>query len=530
MEKDFVCGDRLGKRDVLLAFLAGLVFTFVYWAFLPRGLDPSLWGEMSAAAGLRPPSTIFAGPWRLVVMWLLSVCGPGYIVEVLRIGGALLGGLSVLFVYLVIRQILAYLTRVKDLKYWSWIAPLFAIVATICFGAGNAFIRALSPVSPGALRMFVLVISLYFFLRFVQAGGIWRVLLSMVFAGILAGETLVGFLLLGVYYIVERLALAAAVNGKLDVDADPEKHLAFMPRWRMFFSFVFGFALLAGANITTFVKLGGLEACGWTGFDVVFRYAVDYYTLFAAAASPVGWVLAVTFALLPFVVSLVLFPMLCRNTEPLNFRLGLVLLFAGVLSLVQCGILPYTRLWSLSSGAVEINADFLECIFMLMSAITLALAASCFTLGCQESYYFDEDDAKFKVAEPRGPMMRNLVQVVVIVCVMPVVFRVYRPVDTALRSIVHDAVVETVRECGDAKFLFTDGRLDSGIELIGAIMGSQVKPLNMMSGPSAWDKYIRTRHFAEGTPDRASAEVGIPKISILYIIILKHLLCMYKHL
>ena len=199
MEKDFVCGDRLGKRDVLLAFLAGLVFTFVYWAFLPRGLDPSLWGEMSVAAGLRPPSTIFAGPWRLVVMWLLSVCGPGYIVEVLRIGGALLGGLSVLFVYLVIRQILAYLTRVKDLKYWSWIAPLFAIVATICFGAGNAFIRALSPVSPGALRMFVLVISLYFFLRFVQAGGIWRVLLSMVFAGILAGETLVGFLLLGVY-------------------------------------------------------------------------------------------------------------------------------------------------------------------------------------------------------------------------------------------------------------------------------------------------------------------------------------------
>ena len=58
--------------------------------------------------------------------------------------------------------------------------------------------------------------------------------------------------------------------------------------------------------------------------------------------------------------------------------------------------------------------------------------------------------------------------------------------------------------------MFTDGRLDSGIELIGAIMGSQVKPLNMMSGPSAWDKYIRTRHFAEGTPDRASAEVGIP--------------------
>ena len=147
---------------------------------------------------------------------------------------------------------------------------------------------------------------------------------------------------------------------------------------------------------------------------------------------------------------------------------------------------------------------------MLMTAVTLALAASCFTLGCQEIFFFDEDDGSFKVAEPRGPVMRNLVQVIVVVCVLPTVFRVYRPVETELRSIVHDAIVETVRECGDAKFVFTDGRLDSGVELIASMMGSQVKPLNMMSGPSPWEKYIRTRNFEEGSPDRASAEVGVP--------------------
>jgi len=510
MENNAFVDDRLRKRDVFLAIAVGFVSAFAYWMLLPRGLDPSIWNEMAAAAGVRPPSTIFAGPWRLFAMWLLSIYGPPCISEALRIVGAVVGGVAVFFLYFVLRQILAYLTRAKDLGYWIGIAQLFAMAATVCFGAGDAFLRMLSPLSPSALRFFALVVSLHLFLRFVKVGGVWRVLLSMVFAGMLAGETLVGFLLLGVYYIVERLALAAAVNGKLDVDADPEKHLAFMPRWRMFFSFAFGFALMVGANIATFVKLGGLEACGWSGFDVVFRYAVDYYNLVIAAASPVGWVLAVTFSLLPLVVSLVLFPMLCRDTEPLNFRLGLVLLFAGVLALVQCGILPYARLWSLSSGAVEINSDFLECIFMLMTAITLALAASCFTLGCQKVYFFDEDDDAFKVAERRGFVMRNFVQTVVIVCALPVLFRMYRPVETEFRSIVHDAVVETVRECGDAKFLFTDGRLDSGVELLAAMRGSQVKPLNMMSGPSAWDKYIRTRHFAEGTPDRASAEVGIP--------------------
>jgi len=42
------------------------------------------------------------------------------------------------------------------------------------------------------------------------------------------------------------------------------------------------------------------------------------------------------------------------------------------------------------------------------------------------------------------------------------------------------------------------------------MMGSPVKPLSMMSGPSSWERYIRTRHFEEGTPDRASVEVGVP--------------------
>ena len=36
-----------------------------------------------------------------------------------------------------------------------------------------------------------------------------------------------------------------------------------------------------------------------------------------------------------------------------------------------------------------------------------------------------------------------------------------------------------VRESGDAEFIFTDGRLDAGLELIANMMGSKVKPLNI---------------------------------------------------
>ena len=509
MEKNVFEGDKLGKRDLFLAFLAGIGSFLAYLAFSPRGLDPSLWNEMCVAAQIRPPATLFHGLWRLLAVGVLSFCGPEYITAVLRIIGAIVGGLSVFFVYLILRQIVASLARVKGFRHWGWIAPLFTMIATVCFGAGDALFRIISPLSPDAFQFVGLLFSLYLFLRFLKSGGTWRILLSMVFAGAVTAETPLGFLLPLVYYIVQRIALASFINDKQQLDVDPG-HLGFMPRWRMFFSFVFGLFLLGGVNIAVFMMFGGLEACGWSGFDLAFRYAVSYHEVIAFAASPIGWVLAVTFSLLPLVVSLVLFPMLCRDTEPIRFRLGLILFFAGILALVQCGILPYTRLWSFSSGAVEINSDFLECVFMLMTAITLALASSCFALGCQDIFFYDEDDGAFKVVAPRGIVMRNLVQVVVIACALPTISRVYRPVETELRSIVHDAIVETVRECGDAKFVFTDGRLDAGVELVASMAGSQVKPLSMMSGPSSWERYIRTRHFEEGSPDRASVEVGVP--------------------
>ena len=509
MENNVFEGDKLGKRDLFLAFLAGIGSFLAYLAFSPRGLDPSLWNEMCVAAQMRPPATLFHGLWRLLAVGILSFCGPAYITSVLRIIGAIVGGLSVFFVYLILRQIVASLARVKGFRHWGWIAPLFTMIATVCFGAGDALFRIISPLSPDAFQFVGPLFSLFLFLRFLKSGGTWRILLSMVFAGAVTAETPLGFLLPLVYYIVQRIALASFINDKQQLDVDPG-HLGFMPRWRMFFSFVFGLFLLGGVNIAVFIMFGGLEACGWSGFDLAFRYAVSYHEVIAFAASPIGWVLAVTFSLLPLVVSLVLFPMLCRDTEPIRFRLGLILFFAGILALVQCGILPYTRLWSFSSGAVEINSDFLECVFMLMTAITLALASSCFALGCQDIFFYDEDDGAFKVVAPRGIVMRNLVQVVVIACVLPTIFRVYRPVETELRSIVHDAIVETVRECGDAKFVFTDGRLDAGVELVASLAGSQVKPLSMMSGPSSWERYIRTRHFEEGSPDRASVEVGVP--------------------
>ena len=64
MENNTFADDRLSKRDVLRAVVVGLVSAVVYSIFLPSGLDPSVWSEMAVAAGIRPPATIFGGPWN----------------------------------------------------------------------------------------------------------------------------------------------------------------------------------------------------------------------------------------------------------------------------------------------------------------------------------------------------------------------------------------------------------------------------------------------------------------------------------
>ena len=136
-------GDRLGRRDVLFASAAGLVFTFVYLVFAAKGMDPALWRDLTVAAGIAPPQTIFPGVWRVVAHALLSFVGPGGIAFTLTVLGSIVGGLCVSLAYLIFRIVLAYLARVRNVPEWSPIASLFSLLAVASLGAGDAMMAAL---------------------------------------------------------------------------------------------------------------------------------------------------------------------------------------------------------------------------------------------------------------------------------------------------------------------------------------------------------------------------------------------------
>lgn len=510
MVNEPVVGDRLVKRDYVLAAIVGLLFTGIYLIFAPRGMEPAIWNDLAVAAHLRPPQAIFPAVWRMLAAILVrffGIAGAGYALQVL---GALVGGCCVFLVSLSLRRMLAYLMRVKERTQWSWIAPLVTMLCTISFGTSDAMWRMVAPLTSGAIRFFLFLFSIQLFLHWAKRGGLGFLLLADIVAGFLAAETPIGFLLPVFCYVLFNLVMNAGANGNFQFEGvlvDAEHPL---PKWRRFFCFLAGFALAMAVNIIVFVHFDGLDANGWNGLDVFFHYLLGYAQVVAGAATLSGWFISLGLCVLPLIGALPLFPRLCRDNEPINFKLGLVMFFAGFVAVVQSSALPFCHLRNITLIPVAVESEFLHGIFTLCTVSTLALSASCFACAAQKRFLYDPEEDKIVDVGLRGVFMRFLVPALMVVFAIPSILRIYRPVETELRAIVDDALAEIVQECGDAKYLFTDGHYDAGIELKAAQMGSHLRTLNLFSGSSPWEKSIRTRYFEPDSPDYFSAAQGVP--------------------
>jgi hypothetical protein len=507
-------GDRLRKRDIVLAITSGLLFVLLHRVFSVRGLDPALWEDFAVASDLLPPRTIFPAVWRYLSSLIISSMGYAGAEAGLNTLGAVVGGLDVFFVYLLIRQTLAYLNRAKTTPSWPATASFASFAATVCFAVSDPMWNMVSPLTPGGMRFLATVFSLFLFMRYLRRMGVWRAALSMFVAGALAAETPFAFLLPLFCYLAFRCSFAASINGNfslaVDIEDLPKGYT--IPCWSMFFSFLAGLCLGCWANISIFIHFGGDAANGWSAAEVGLQYLIGYYGVMRSASSVIGWIMALTFVILPFCGTILLYPRLCRDNAPMPFKYGVLLFFSAVIAIVQCGILPFQSIWNFSSAQASLKSDYLSALYLLALAATLAMAVSSFMLASRNRYEYDPDDDNLLVAGTRGFLFRSITVVLVIVCAAPSLVRVNRPSEIERRDIVDDALEETVRESGDAKFIFTDGRLDAGLLIKAAQMGSKLKPLSMMSGGSEWERTVRRRHFHEGTPEYDLAETGIPSL------------------
>jgi len=493
----------LTARDRMIAALFGILFIVAQYVWGTGGIDPSQWNEVAIAAGLRPPQAIFPGVWRLLTGCMFSLCGMNVTLRALSWIGSLTGAGCVALVYLLVRQIILWLVRM-DLKQAAWtrfIALFFAVVAAVLFGVSTPLWEMSQTFSADGLRFFLLLLSTHVWLRWFACGGEWRLFTVIAIVALLMAETPFAFLI-PVFFLTWYFWLWRGIED--EVCAAP-KHLPTpeaLPYWRMFFLFVGVMVLVIWANVTSFASRGGLSANGWSIADVYFRYGAGYLRAFANSSTLVGWALGLGFGTFPAVVALRLFPVLTHDGRPMPFHLGVIMFFVGCVAILQTGIFPSARFWMFAKDTVVVGSHALLSFYAFASALTVALFGACFAIECQRLYLLDGESRPGLLLRLVSPVLTTLV----VLAALP---QVSRPVARAAQRVVEDAIFETVEECGDAKWIFTDGRLDAGLELAACARGKKLNPLNMMSGATDWEKSLRTRSFPPGA-DRDAAAMGIP--------------------
>ncbi len=493
-------------KAVAIPFVLSAIAFAVIMIFGVPGVDPSLWDELAVTAQVRPPQAIFPGMWRILVGWMFSAFGIGSALSVLKVLGAAVAALCVFYVYSIIYVLLPYLIRTGvNYKVWrNWIVPGSAALGAVIFMLSDPLWRVSSFFSPDQFRLVLFLGIVYLMMRWLSRGSRWRLFPLFGLMGVMAAETPFAFILPPVCVLAYYLCWGMILD---DIRQRPEKLDSpdKMPKWRMFFCFLGGLALAIYLNVQEFISLGGLEANAWSASDIYFRYGGGYWRVLAGASSIIGWVLGLGFGLFPLVAAIRIFPLTVRDDRQMPFNFGVMMFFVGSMAVLQTGIFPAARFWTFTKDILLVHSGFLLNFYVFCSAVTVAMFAAAFTMECQRKYLVDKTRAP-------GPLLRYLVPFISVLLVAGVVIHVDHKTEAEVQRIVEDAVNEIVTECGDAEFIFTDGRLDSAIELKAKVRGLPLKTLNMMSGPDEYDVFIRSRHFVKDSEDFKSAETGVPAL------------------
>lgn len=483
------------------------IFTFsMIMAFGVPGVDPSLWDELAVVSGVRPPQAIFPGMWRIVAGWIFSAFDVGTALSILKVMGAAIAALCVFYVYCITHQLLPYLIRTGvNYKVWrNWIVPGFSALAAFVFALSDPFWRVSTFFSPDQFRGVMFFGIVYLMMRWLGHGSRWRLFPLFGLMGVMAAETPFAFLLPLVFLIAYHICWGMFLDEmrpRPELVPAPEK----MPKWRMFFSFLGGLAIAVYFNVQEFISLGGLEANAWSASDIYFRYGGGYWRVLSGASSIIGWVLGLGFGLFPLVAAMRIFPMTVRDDRQMPFNLGVMMFFVGSMAVLQTGAFPAARFWTFTKDISLVSSGFLLTFYVFCAAVTVAIFGAAFTMECQRKYLVDKSRAP-------GPLLRYLVPFIAVCLAAGVLFHVDHSVEAEVQRIVDDAVEEIVTECGDADFIFTDGHLDSAIEIKAKVRGLKLKTLNMMSGPGEYDIFLRSRHFDPQSEDFKSAETGVPSL------------------
>ena len=514
----FIPPMKLDARDGVIALLLGLAAAGFLWAFSYKGLNPEAWADCAIAAGLRPATTLFPGLWRLIahgIYGMLGISGGNAAIAIL---GKVFVGAMVGYTYLLGRETMAILVRMHDESgIWTgrlsrWVAALAAVMllcADPVWRLGQAF-------TPTTLLAFEFVLAAYLLARFLGAGTVRPVYYAMFVIGLFGAETPLGLAMLIGFWSVFYLLLN---KGQLFHVQLLEPLMQQSSKWLI--TLLWAVGLLAGItlNVVGFIAFDGLDATGASAGELPLRYAVEMWQVLAGSASAGGWIVGLGFTLLPFVLAVALLRRATDLEYFLSYHVGIVFFFVGCLAYSQVASLEPLWFWTWSKTIV-VHSGLLLFVGALMCALAIlcALAVVCVDAYCRDHRRLAEQidpDALQKTrtgaALRRGRALRVFVFFAVLVLLLAgVAVGRHQPKTQKMLRLVDDYVAETVSEAGDARWLFTDGNFDCGIELASACAPGRAKPLvciPLMGGRQARDLHS-LRHEMPDEEDRLCAEIG----------------------
>lgn len=494
---------------LILAGVTGGLLTI--WGF--PGLSPDAWNDAAIGAGLRPMEAIFPGFWNAIARGLYSSAGVATGTLLLKILGRVVGGVTVGLVYLLLRQILSITIRVR-LQFSSrrfFVVRGVALLGALFFACSDPVWRAGQAFTSPLLLLFLTVLVLTLFFGFLMSGRIGQIYLSMFLLGLLSAETPMGFFLLalvwGVYLLALRHGAVASDSPLLNPIVEQSS------KWHLTFLYAIGLVIGVAVNCTTFVLFDGLAVFAKAGGDVPLMYATQWWTQFIHAASGMGWVLGLGIGVLPFIVSAVLLPRAVDEEQFLPYHMGAVFFVTGAFSFAQLAELPPLWFWTWSREAT-INSPYFLLVLMLFSSasVVFALAVMAVDICCrdhkrlamQRYAELKEEEEKSAEAEavetrdvkPLGAGARIVLVVVPVLLLAAVVPGRQQAQTRRMLAIIDDYVKEVLAECGDVKWIFTNGPFNPILELEAAAASSSaempLRALSMMSGGSPREQYIRT--------------------------------------
>ena len=504
----------LKKADYLMAFVLGLFVTVFAWCFSWNGLHPNAWSDAALAAGLRPPSTLFPGLWRVCARGVYALLGMGGGNMALALGGKCLLGLVTFLAYLTFRGLLALLVRKLPVDgFWNHrLARLMSALSALAFAFSDPIWTVCQAFSSSAFLLLLFMLAVSQSVRFMQDGKLRSAYSAMFLIGLVVAESPLGLVLMAAFWAVYALLLSRGFLVQVDLTSLFVRQNS---KWYLTFCAAFGLAFGISANVLGFLAMDGLAANGCSLGDIPLRYVVQYWHLVVGAASLGGWIVTGGLAVTPFILVLALVHRATDVEYFLKYQVGLVFFVLAACAYSQLASLQPLWSWTWVKVPEMVTSPLLLSVFIFMSAVTLlcSLAVLGVDAYCRNNRRLahqldpesvDEEESSGELTS--GTRMLALVAITVILVAGLVPGRI-QPTTCRMLSIMRDYVREIVTEVGDARWLFTDGSYDCAIELEAAARGSNLICVSLLPGASARTAYA-VKQTLPDAEDRLSADVG----------------------